>query len=79
MSRPLAIGLVDTGVNGWHSHVRGRVDGCALRVVEERKVERPRYVSLTELRRGTHINHPKPTPHELCRAHRGNGEVSHRP
>ncbi len=35
MSRPLAIGLVDTGVNGWHSHVRGRVDGCALHVAAD--------------------------------------------
>lgn len=26
----VAIGLVDTGVNPWHSHVRGRVDGCGL-------------------------------------------------
>ncbi|HET9596221.1 MAG TPA: S8/S53 family peptidase [Anaeromyxobacteraceae bacterium] len=24
------IGIVDTGVNPWHSHVRGRVDGCRI-------------------------------------------------
>lgn len=28
----LRIGLVDTGVNPWHSHVRGDVSGCRLRV-----------------------------------------------
>jgi subtilisin family serine protease len=26
----LRIGIVDTGVNPWHSHVGGRVDGCRL-------------------------------------------------
>jgi subtilisin family serine protease len=35
VSRDLSIGLVDTGVNGWHSHVRGRVDGCALHVADD--------------------------------------------
>ena len=30
--RPLRIGIVDTGVNPWHSHVRGRVTGCRLYV-----------------------------------------------
>ncbi|MCC7325769.1 MAG: S8 family serine peptidase [Burkholderiales bacterium] len=28
--RPLRIGIVDTGVNAWHSHVRGTVDGCRI-------------------------------------------------
>lgn len=26
----LRIGIVDTGVNAWHSHVRGRVTGCRI-------------------------------------------------
>lgn len=26
----LRIGIVDTGVNPWHSHIRGAVDGCRL-------------------------------------------------
>lgn len=26
----LRIGIVDTGVNPWHSHVRGNVDGCRI-------------------------------------------------
>lgn len=29
---PLRIGIVDTGVNPWHSHVRGAVAGCRLYV-----------------------------------------------
>jgi len=29
MQEPL-IGIIDTGVNAWHSHVRGRVDGCRI-------------------------------------------------
>lgn len=28
----LRIGIVDTGVNPWHSHVRGQVDGCRIYV-----------------------------------------------
>jgi len=28
----LRIGIVDTGVNAWHSHVRGQVTGCRLHV-----------------------------------------------
>lgn len=27
---PLAIGIVDSGVNPWHSHVRGEVSGCRI-------------------------------------------------
>ena len=27
---PLRIGIVDTGVNPWHSHVRGEVAGCRV-------------------------------------------------
>jgi len=27
---PLRIGIVDTGVNSWHSHVRGNVTGCRI-------------------------------------------------
>ena len=30
MTAPLAIGVVDTGVNPWHSHVRGDVSGCRI-------------------------------------------------
>ena len=26
----LRIGIVDTGVNAWHSHVRGKVSGCRI-------------------------------------------------
>lgn len=29
-NEPLRIGLVDTGVNPWHSHVRGPVRGCRV-------------------------------------------------
>ena len=28
--KPLRIGIVDTGVNPWHSHVRGAVSGCRI-------------------------------------------------
>lgn len=31
----LRIGIVDTGVNPWHSHVRGRVDGCRIYVAAD--------------------------------------------
>lgn len=30
-----SIGLVDTGVNAWHSHVRGLVDGCAMVIAND--------------------------------------------
>lgn len=30
MSAKLKIGVVDTGVNPWHSHVRGKVTGCRI-------------------------------------------------
>ncbi len=30
-----SIGVVDTGVNAWHSHVRGHVDGCAMFVADD--------------------------------------------
>jgi subtilisin family serine protease len=33
--RPLRIGIVDTGVNPWHSHVRGPVEGCRLYVAPD--------------------------------------------
>jgi len=29
------IGIVDTGVNPWHSHVRGDVEGCRLRLARD--------------------------------------------
>lgn len=32
---PLRIGIVDTGVNAWHSHVRGRVSGCRVFVAHD--------------------------------------------
>ena len=36
---PLRIGIVDTGVNPWHSHVRGRVTGCRIRLGEDGRIE----------------------------------------
>lgn len=37
---PLRIGLVDTGVNAWHSHVRGDITGCRVHLdVDGRIVE----------------------------------------
>ena len=30
MTAVLRIGIVDTGVNPWHSHVRGHVTGCRI-------------------------------------------------
>ncbi len=30
MMARLRIGIVDTGVNAWHSHVRGKVSGCRI-------------------------------------------------
>ncbi|HEX9277209.1 MAG TPA: S8/S53 family peptidase [Casimicrobiaceae bacterium] len=35
----LRIGVVDTGVNPWHSHVRGRVTGCRVHLGRDGKVE----------------------------------------
>ena len=29
------IGVVDTGVNPWHSHVRGAVEGCRVRLARD--------------------------------------------
>jgi subtilisin family serine protease len=34
MQAPL-IGIIDTGVNAWHSHVRGQVDGCRIYAGED--------------------------------------------
>lgn len=34
----LRIGIVDTGVNPWHSHVRGAVDGCRIFVDAEGRI-----------------------------------------
>jgi subtilisin family serine protease len=34
----LLIGIVDTGVNPWHSHVRGEVGGCRIYLDERRKI-----------------------------------------
>jgi subtilisin family serine protease len=36
----LRIGIVDTGVNPWHSHVRGRVSGCRVYVGADGKLAR---------------------------------------
>ena len=35
----LRIGIVDTGVNPWHSHVRGAVAGCRIRLGPSGKIE----------------------------------------
>lgn len=35
----LHIGVVDTGVNPWHSHVRGHVSGCRLFVGPDGRIE----------------------------------------
>ena len=41
MPPPLRIGIVDSGVNPWHSHVGGHVTGCRIyadeagRIVED--------------------------------------------
>lgn len=35
MSTKLRIGIVDTGVNPWHSHVRGAVAGCRIRLADD--------------------------------------------
>jgi len=32
---PVRVGIVDTGVNPWHSHVRGRVAGCRVFLGED--------------------------------------------
>jgi len=34
----LRIGIVDTGVNPWHSHVRGKVSGCGIRLGPDGKI-----------------------------------------
>ena len=34
----LRIGIVDSGVNAWHSHVRGAVGGCALEVAPDGRI-----------------------------------------
>jgi subtilisin family serine protease len=36
--KPLRIGIVDTGVNAWHSHVRGIVDGVRLFVEPDGRI-----------------------------------------
>jgi subtilisin family serine protease len=35
----LRVGIVDTGVNAWHSHVRGRVGGCRIFLAEGGGIE----------------------------------------
>jgi len=35
---PLRIGIVDTGVNPWHSHVRGNVRGCRVFVAPDGRI-----------------------------------------
>lgn len=35
---PARIAIVDTGVNRWHSHVRGSVRGCRLRLAEDGRI-----------------------------------------
>ncbi|MCE7878538.1 MAG: peptidase S8, partial [Betaproteobacteria bacterium PRO3] len=34
----LRIGIVDSGVNAWHSHVRGEIGGCALEVAPDGRI-----------------------------------------
>ena len=36
--RKLLIGIVDTGVNPWHSHVRGKVQGCRIYLNNNEKI-----------------------------------------
>ena len=36
---PLRVGIVDTGVNPWHSHIRGGVTGCRIRVGQGGRIE----------------------------------------
>jgi subtilisin family serine protease len=35
----LRIGIVDTGVNAWHSHVRGKVSGCRIYLAADGTVD----------------------------------------
>jgi subtilisin family serine protease len=35
----LRIGIVDTGVNPWHSHVRGKITGCRVHLSPDGRVE----------------------------------------
>ena len=39
MTAVLRIGVVDTGVNPWHSHVRGAVTGCRIRLAGDGTIE----------------------------------------
>ena len=39
MTAALRIGIVDTGVNPWHSHVRGEVAGCRIHLGRDGTVE----------------------------------------
>ncbi len=36
--RKLLIGIVDTGVNPWHSHVRGEVSGCRIYLNSDQQI-----------------------------------------
>ena len=36
--KKLLIGIVDTGVNPWHSHVRGEVGGCQIYLDDQQKI-----------------------------------------
>lgn len=35
----MRIGIVDTGVNAWHSHVRGKVAGCRIFLANDGRIE----------------------------------------
>jgi subtilisin family serine protease len=39
MMAPLRIGIVDTGVNPWHSHVRGDVAGCHVYLAADGNID----------------------------------------
>jgi hypothetical protein len=39
MMAQLKVGIVDTGVNPWHSHVRGSVTGCRIRLAPDGRIE----------------------------------------
>ena len=34
----LLIGIIDTGINPWHSHVRGHVDGCRIYLDDDDRI-----------------------------------------
>ncbi len=34
----LQIGIIDTGINPWHSHVRGHVDGCRIYLDDDGRI-----------------------------------------